>query len=174
MCSSDLDNLRVGTANTKTRGEVLYHKRKPWRQKGTGRARSGSRNSPIWVGGGVVFGPRPRDFSWSMPKKSRKAALRSALLSKFQDSEVIALNGIDLREPHTKTMASFLDKVGIAADRVLFVSDSVDRNALLSVRNLPKARIMQLSDLNTYEVLKHKHIVFTTSALDLLGKERAE
>jgi large subunit ribosomal protein L4 len=168
------DNLRVGTAQAKTRGEVCYTKRKPWRQKHTGRARSGTKSSPVWVGGGVVFGPRARDFSWSMPKKSRRLALKSALLSKFQDSEVLALKALDLDTPRTKVVSEFLKKLGLNGDRVLFVSSEVGANTVLSVRNIPKAAVMRLDDLNAYEVLRHKRIIFTQSALDVLSKEAAQ
>lgn len=164
-------NKRVGTAQAKTRSEVAGQRKKPWRQKGTGRARSGTKQSPIWVGGGVVFGPRARDYSWTMPKKSRKLALKSALLSKFQDDEVIAITGIELDSPKTKAISGFLNKTGMNEHSVLFVVNSYDKNVILSVRNVPNAAVDQLSNLNAYDILKYKRIVFTQEALSLLGEE---
>ena len=164
-------NKRVGTAQAKTRSEVAGQRKKPWRQKGTGRARSGTKQSPIWVGGGVVFGPRARDYSWTMPKKSRKLALKSALLSKFQDDEVIAITGIELDSPKTKAISGFLNKTGMNKHSVLFVVNSYDKNVILSVRNVPNAAVDQLSNLNAYDILKYKRIVFTQEALSLLGEE---
>ena len=164
-------NKRVGTAQAKTRSEVAGRRKKPWRQKGTGRARSGTKQSPIWVGGGVVFGPRARDYSWTMPKKSRKLALKSALLSKFQDDEVIAISGMELDSPKTKAISGFLNKTGLIDTSVLFVVGSYDKNIILSVRNVVKASVDQLSNLNAYDVLKYKRIVFTQEALSLLGEE---
>ena len=161
---------RLGNAFTKTRGEVAYVKAKPFRQKGTGRARSGSRNSPVWVGGGTVFGPRPRDFSFTMPKKSRRLALKSALLSKFQDDEVFAFTGFELVEPRTKDVAVFLRNTGLDASSVLFVDTEYRDIPVKSVRNIPKVNVMKISDLNAYEVLKHKNLVITQEALTLLGE----
>jgi len=166
-------NRRVGTAKTKTRSEVAYSKRKPWRQKHTGRARAGARSSPIWAGGGTVFGPKPRDYSFTMPKKSRRLALKSALLSKFQDEEVVSFTGFELSEPRTKAVAGFLGKAGLAGESVLFVVNEHDETALKSVRNIPKVSLMRLSDLNAYEVLRHKRVVFEKGALERLAEEAA-
>ncbi len=166
-------NKRQGNAFTKVRSEVCFTKRKPWRQKHTGRARSGSASSPVWVGGGVVFGPRPRDFSFSMPAKSRKTALKSALLSKFQDDEVCALTGFDLKEPRTAAIAKFLAKTGLNQNSVLFVTAELDPIAVKSVRNLDKANILPVSDLNAYEVLRHAKVVICKDALDRIAEEAA-
>lgn len=164
-------NKRTGTAQAKTRSEVAGSHRKPWRQKGTGRARSGTRQSPIWVGGGVAFGPRRRDYSLTMPKKARRHALKSALLSKFQDDEILAFTGFDLERPATKSVAQFICNIGLEGRSVLFVTDEYDRSAYLSVRNIPKAHICKLSDLNTYDVMKYSRIVFSQPALEQLAQE---
>ncbi|MFA4986482.1 MAG: 50S ribosomal protein L4 [Candidatus Brocadiia bacterium] len=167
-------NKRVGTAKVKTRSEVLFTKRKPWKQKHTGRARAGRFSSPLWVGGGRVFGPKPHDFSRGMPKKARRLALRSALLSKFQDSEVFALTAFDISEPRTKLVAGFLRNSGIPGPSILFVTKDVDPNVVKSVRNISKVSIMPVADLNCYDVLRHKTIIFTADALAQLGQEASK
>ncbi|MDZ7814927.1 MAG: 50S ribosomal protein L4 [Planctomycetota bacterium] len=167
-------NKRMGTAHAKTRSEVAGSHRKPWRQKGTGRARAGRRQSPIWVGGGVVFGPRRRDYSLSMPRKARRHALKSALLSKFQDNEVLAFTGFELERPATKSVAQFICNAGLEGRSVLFVTADYDRNAYLSVRNIPRAHICKLSDLNTYDVMRYSRIVFSQPALEQLAQEAAK
>ena len=131
-----LANQRQGTASTKTRAEVRGGGRKPWRQKGTGRARHGSIRSPIWVGGGVVFGPKPREYRQAMPKKARRAALRSALSAKVRDGELIVSESLTLAEPKTKQMAAVLGRLS-AERKPLIVLAERDRNVELSTRNLP-------------------------------------
>ena len=159
-----LANGRLGTATTKTRGEVRGGGRKPWRQKGTGRARHGSIRSPIWVGGGVVFGPKPRDYRQSMPKKARRAAMRSALSAKVRDGELIVVDALTLPEPKTKRMAAVLTNLS-AERKPLIVLAERDRNVELSARNLPGATTMQAQDLNVYQVLAHHKLVMTKDAV---------
>lgn len=159
-----LANQRQGTASTKTRGEVRGGGRKPWRQKGTGRARHGSIRSPIWVGGGVVFGPKPREYRQKMPKKARRAALRSALSEKVREGNLIVLESLTLPEPKTKLMAGVLNR--LAAERKpLIVLAERDRNVELSTRNLPGAATMQATDVNVYQVLVHDKLVLTKDAV---------
>ncbi len=164
--TAQLAAARSGTASTKTRSEVRGGGKKPWRQKGTGRARHGSTRSPIWVGGGTVFGPKPRDFSVRLPKKMRRAALRSALASKAGDGRVWILDGFT--EAKTKTAAAALRGAGIEG-RILVVLDpdaessqAVDR----AFRNLDRAAFSLSSSLGTYDVLVADHVVFTSSAFD--------
>jgi len=161
-----LANQRVGTASTKTRGEVRGGGRKPWPQKGTGRARQGSIRSPLWRKGGVVFGPKPRDYRQDVPKKARRAALRSALSAKARDGEILVLEELSFPEPKTRRMAKLLEKMDAA--NALVVLPDLNRNAWLSFRNLPEAEAMVATDLNTYKVLEHAKVVFVRSAIDRL------
>jgi large subunit ribosomal protein L4 len=158
-----LANQRQGTAATKTRAEVRGGGRKPWRQKGTGRARQGSIRSPLWRKGGVVFGPQPRDFRQDLPKKARRQALRAALSAKALDGEVLVLEELTLPAPKTKTVAALLTRMG--AEDALLVLPGLDRTVVLSTRNLPKAETMVASDLNVYKVLRHDKLILTQAAL---------
>ena len=163
---AQLAGIRSGTASTKTRSEVRGGGKKPWRQKGTGRARHGSSRSPIWVGGGTVFGPKPRDYSMRLPKKMRAAALRSALASKADDGNVWILDGFT--EPKTKSANGVLRAAGIEG-RVLVVVNSEDEGALnvhKAFRNLAAAAFSYERSLSTYEVLLADAIVFTSPAFD--------
>lgn len=161
---SYLDSQRKGTASTKTRGEVRGGGRKPWRQKGLGRARAGSIRSPLWRGGGVTFGPKPRDWSWKLPKKARKNALKSAIVSKFLDDELIIIDKFEMEEPKTKIAYEVLQRLGI--DNALFVEVGENRNLFLSLRNIPKVEPMRPEQINTYFVLKHRYLVFTERAFE--------
>ena len=159
-----MNNQRQGTASTKTRGEVRGGGRKPWRQKGLGRARHGSIRSPIWVGGGVVFGPKPREYRQSMPKKARRAALRSALSAKVRAGELIVLDDLQLGQPKTKEMANVLKRLS-AERKPLIVLGERNRNVELSARNLPGAETAQAEDINVYQVLAHDRLVMTRAAV---------
>lgn len=159
-----LHNQRRGTASTKTRGEVRGGGRKPWRQKGTGRARHGSIRSPIWVGGGVTFGPKPREFRRSMPKKARRAAMRSALSAKVKDGSIVVVDDMQLAEPKTKAMAAILERFE-AARKPLIVLAERNRNVELSARNLPGANTARVEDVNVYQVLAHEKLVVTKDAI---------
>lgn len=163
---AQLAAARSGTASTKTRSEVSGGGKKPWRQKGTGRSRHGSIRSPIWVGGGTVFGPKPRDHSVKLPKKMRKAALRSALASKAQDGNVFVL--ADWTDTKTKAAAAMLAREGIEG-RVLVVLDPADETSLAvdrAFRNLAGAAFSLVGSLSTYDVLVADAVIFTRSALD--------
>ncbi|NLN29507.1 MAG: 50S ribosomal protein L4 [Firmicutes bacterium] len=153
-------NRRQGTASTKTRGEVRGGGRKPWRQKGTGRARHGSIRSPIWVGGGVVFGPKPRSYRQALPRKVRRAALKSALSAKVKAGDLIVLDQLSLPEIKTKRMAEVLKAVG-ASDKALVVMAQPDRNVELSARNLPGVALRPARGINAYDVLKYRTLVIT-------------
>ncbi|PVY95643.1 large subunit ribosomal protein L4 [Ezakiella coagulans] len=158
-----LANRRQGTQSTKTRSEVRGGGRKPWRQKGTGSARQGSTRSPQWKGGGVVFAPKPRDYSYKLPKSLKKVALYSALTSKFNDGKMIVVDNISFDAPKTSKMIEFFDKLG--ARKPLVVTESVDKNVYLSARNIEKAAVTYADLINVYELLKHDNLVISESAL---------
>lgn len=160
-----LANQRQGTAATKNRAAVRGGGRKPWRQKGTGRARHGSIRSPLWVGGGVVFGPQPRDYRQSMPKKARRAALRSALSAKAQAAQVVVVDELTFAEPKTRAMVSVLGNLNVDG-KALVVTGERDRNVYLSARNIPGVNSAAALDLNAYEVLNHDYLVLTKGALE--------
>lgn len=164
---NQLANRRQGTAATKTRSFVRGGGRKPWRQKGTGRARVGSIRSPLWVGGGVTFGPAPRDFSYRIPKKARRQALKSALSAKVRDGEVIVLDQLTLDQPKTKLMVNVLNALN-AGKKPLIVIGDWDTNIELATRNIPKALLLKSSGLNVYDVLNHDQVIFTKDALTKL------
>ena len=152
-----LANRRQGTQSTKTRSEVRGGGRKPWRQKGTGSARQGSTRSPQWKGGGVVFAPKPRDYSYKLPKSLKKVALSSALTSKFNDGKMIVVDNISFDAPKTSKMVEFFDKLG--ARKPLVVTESVDKNVYLSARNIEKAAVTY-ADLINESALKRVEEVF--------------
>lgn len=158
-------NQRQGTAATKTRADVRGGGRKPWRQKGTGRARHGSIRSPIWVGGGTTFGPAPREYRLKMPKKARRAAVRSALSAKVAAGELIVLDTLALSEPKTQLIASLLQKLE-AGERALIVTSSNDPVLELSARNLPGVTLRNAADLNAYDVLSRPKLVITKDGVD--------
>ena len=157
-------NQRQGTAATKTRRDVSGGGKKPWRQKGTGRARVGSTRSPLWRKGGTVFGPQPRDYSYELPKKARRNALRSVLSSKLADSLILVLSEIELKEPKTKEAMALLKAFHL--DSVLFVDAPENRNLFLAVRNLPRAKAVDVRTLNVYDALNYKWLVFSQRALE--------
>ncbi|MDP2871972.1 MAG: 50S ribosomal protein L4 [Bacillota bacterium] len=162
-----LANGRQGTLDTKTRGEVSGGGRKPWRQKGTGRARAGSSRSPLWRGGGVVFGPHPRDFSLGMPRQARRLALRAALSAKARDGQVAVVQALSFSEPKTRMLVQALD--GIAPHRTtLLVTAEKDHNVVLSARNVPGIRAIEARNLNVYDVVKHEQVLLTQDALTRL------
>ena len=157
---------RLGTHSTKGRSEVRGGGKKPWRQKGTGRARQGTIRAPHWTGGGVVFGPVPRDHSMRFPKKMRHAAMRSALSAKLADGEVLVVDGITLEEISTKRMAEILQNLEIAGSKVLLLMDSVNNTLALSTRNIAKLTIRQAPNVSVRDVIDCDRIVATKGALD--------
>jgi large subunit ribosomal protein L4 len=161
-------NRRAGTAKALTRGEVAGPNKKLWKQKQTGRARMGTKKSPIWRGGGVAFGPRPRDYSYHMPKKARRAALRSALVSKLRDGEVAIAEGWPTERPSTNTAAGILQARGLHGQSVLVVTAEHDRTTYLSLRNVPWEDVRPVADLNAHQVLLRRHLVATPDAFDKL------
>jgi len=163
---------RKGLASTKTRGEVSGGGRKPWKQKGTGRARVGSTRSPLWRHGGVVFGPHPRDFSFPIPSKLKDLALRYVLSSKAKDKKVIAIEGLELDKPKTKEFMKLLKGLSISpADKnVLLLTDKIQENLKRAVSNLDFLTAKAAKDVNTYEILVAQKVIFTKEALKDLTK----
>lgn len=164
-----LANQRLGTHAVKGRGEVRGGGAKPWRQKGTGRARQGSRVSPLWRGGGIVFGPHPRSYRQEMPKKMKRSALRSGLSSRHGEGAIIALDAFALPEPKTRQMVNAFKSLGLAGD-VLIVDDNWDGNAFLAARNIPDVELRDADSLNLLDVLGPEHLVFTVSALQAIDR----
>lgn len=158
-------NRRLGTAATKTRAMVSGGGRKPWRQKGLGRARHGSTRSPLWRKGGVVFGPSPRDYRQRMPKKMRRAALRSALSAKVRDGELVVVDQLSLEAPKTKLVASVLANLNLEDAKPLIVLAEPDDNVRLAARNLPGVQTIEARELNAYHILKHPRVLFTRDAV---------
>jgi large subunit ribosomal protein L4 len=155
---------RRGTANTKTRGEVRGGGRKPWRQKGTGRARHGSIRSPIWTGGGITFGPSPRKYRYLLPKKMRRAALRSALTSRLADKGITVLNELKLTAPKTKEIVQILNNLGLGGS-VLLVTGEADSNIYKSARNIPGVDTAVAGMLNVLDILNHDALLLTKDAV---------
>lgn len=161
-----LRNQRQGTSSSKTRGEVRGTTTKPWRQKGTGRARSGSNKSPLWVGGGRIFGPRPRNYSVNVPKKTRRLALRSVLSDKAGRGEIAVIENYPAVDaPKTKLYSEFWNTVAPEGQKCLLVIEKFDENVFLSVRNLPRLYVTTNSNLNTYDAINVDRVIFTSEAL---------
>ena len=158
---------RMGTACTKTMGEVSGSGKKPWRQKGTGRARAGSSQSPLWVGGGVVFGPKPRDFGKKVNARTRQLALRKALTERLKAGDVLVVNDFKLASPKTKGFVQVLNQLAVQGTAVV-VAAEVDQNLLLAARNLPQVEVTTGASLNTYQVLRPAKLLFTRGAFEQL------
>ena len=160
------NNARQGTACAKTRAEVRGGGRKPWKQKGTGRARAGSIRSPLWRGGGVIFGPKPKDYNMKMNRKERRLALRTALMSRIEDIIVVADFATNVAQPKTKEFVQAMTRWGVQADsKVLIIVSEVEDNTLLSVRNIAKVKMISASGLNVFDLLNADQIVATTEAI---------
>ena len=159
-----LANQRQGTQSAKTRGEVRGGGRKPFRQKGTGRGRQGSLTSPSHIGGGVVFAPKPRDYSYSVPKKVKRLAIKSVLTSKVQENEIIVLDSLSFEAPKTKDMVNVLKNIK-AAKKAIIVMDEKDENVIKSAANIPGVKTTLVSTMNTYEVLNATSFIVTKEAV---------
>ncbi|HPW18810.1 MAG TPA: 50S ribosomal protein L4 [Candidatus Aminicenantes bacterium] len=157
-------NQRQGTAAAKTRAAVRGGGKKPWRQKGTGRARVGSTRSPLWRKGGTVFGPQPRDYSTALPKKAKRGALRSALARKHAAGDLLVTTGLDLQAPKTKEAAALLKALKL--DSALLVDLPGNAHLFRAVRNIPRVKAVDVAGLNVYDVLAHKSLVFTRRAFE--------
>lgn len=158
-----LASRRLGTVAVKTRSMVRGGGRKPWRQKGTGQARHGSRRSPLWTGGGIIFGPMSRDYGYNLPKKARRQALRSALSAKVEAGELIIVDSLSISEPKTKTMVSILEK--LKANKAIIVTVEHEDNLNKSARNIPGVLTMASNSINVYDLLAHNHLVITKDAV---------
>lgn len=166
-----LNNRRSGTASTKTRGLVRGSGRKPWRQKGTGRARVGSIRSPLWIGGGTVFGPQPRDYFYRLPKKARREALLSALSLRRREGKVIVIDKLELAETKTKLMREVLEDLGV--ESALIVIPQPDERVERSARNLATVKVLRAEGLNVHDILRYEHLVFTERALGVIEERLA-
>ena len=158
-----LANQRQGTQSAKTRAEVRGGGRKPWRQKGTGRARQGSTRSPQWTGGGVVFAPKPRDYSFKLNRKVKRLALQSALSCKVAENKMIVLDELTLNEIKTKEMVKVLEN--IKCGKALIVMDGSNKNVMLSARNIPDVKTASVNTINVYDLLKYNTLVVTKDAV---------
>lgn len=162
-----MHNARQGTLSSKTRAEVRGGGRKPWRQKGTGRARAGSNTSPLWRGGGVIFGPKPRDFSVKMNRKERRLALRTAFDSRLEDAVVVQEFAEQLPRPKTSEMTAAMKRWGIASDeKVLFIVSEPSENVVLSLRNISRVKLISATNLNIYDLLEADRLVITATAME--------
>lgn len=161
-----LASQRLGTASTKTRGFVRGGGRKPWKQKGTGRARAGSTRSPIWVGGGTTFGPQPRSYAFRMPRKQRRLAIKSALTAKLQDGELIVLDSINFDVPKTKSILKLMSDFNVSEKKILIVTAEMLENVEKSARNITGVKaIPAANSLNVYDLLYHDKVFVTKEAI---------
>ena len=163
-----LANQRQGTHATKTKGLVRGGGKKPWRQKHTGRARSGSIRSPLWRGGGIVFGPQPRDYSYNLPRRVKRLALTAALREKLSNGEIVVIDDFPMEKPRTKDMISILKNLGLDGRSVLVVLPEGKDSVVLSARNIPGVNVARSTDLNTYDVMKYNVLLMTREAVSRL------
>jgi large subunit ribosomal protein L4 len=166
-----LANRRAGSASTKSKGLVRGGGKKPWRQKGTGRARAGSSRSPIWVGGGTTFGPQPRDYSYRLPRTARREALLSALSVKNRDGKIIVVDKFELEEAKTKIMVKALAELKVES-AVIVIAQS-NQKIERSARNLSKIKVLRVEGLNVYDLLRYDHLIMTQEALQRLEERLA-
>ena len=164
---NQLANRRAGTASTKNKALVSGGGVKPWKQKGTGRARAGSNRSPLWRHGGTCFGPTPRDYSYSLPKKEKRAALVEALASKVNENRLVLVSSLDLAEPKTKLVTSMLENLGILENTLVLVKNE-NKNLALASRNIPSVKVLRMENINVYDLLKYRYLVTTQDALNAM------
>lgn len=170
VCHAYLASRRAGSASTLTRSEVRGGGAKPWPQKGTGRARAGTIRSPLWRGGGVVFGPKPRDYSIKVNKKEKRLALKSVLSVKAGEKKILILDRLNISEPSTKKAFELMKKLKIDKSKVTLVLTPEEDKVYLSFRNLPLVNVVMVSGLNAYLALDNEYLLFTRSALDRLNE----
>jgi large subunit ribosomal protein L4 len=164
---NQLANKRAGTASTKNKALVSGGGKKPWKQKGTGRARAGSSRSPLWRHGGTCFGPMPRDYSYALPKKAKRAALVDAIASKVQENRLVLIDSLELSEPKTKQISTLLETLGVQ-ENALIVIKAVNKNLTLAARNIPSVKVLRMDNINIYDVLKYRYLITTQDALTAL------
>lgn len=164
---NQLANRRAGTASTKTKGLVSGGGKKPFKQKGTGRARAGSSRSPLWRHGGTIFGPMPRDYSYSLPKKAKRAALTDALASKVADNKLILIDSLNFAEPKTKLVSAMLESLGIQQNAVVLIKGE-NKNLTLAARNIPSVKVLRMENINVYDLLKYAYLITTQDSLNAM------
>lgn len=163
VVTAQLANKRQGTQSAKTRAEVRGGGRKPWKQKGTGRARTGSTRNPIWTGGGITFAPKPRDYAMQVNKKMRRLAMKSVFSAKYNANELIVLDKLEIAQPKTKEMVAILNN--LKATQALIVLDKKDDNVIRSANNIVKVQTSQVNTINTYDMLRYNHLILTVDSL---------
>ena len=166
VVTAQLSKMRHGMASTKTRSEVRGGGRKPWRQKGTGRARHGSIRSPLWVGGGIVFGPKPRDYSKKISRKAKKVALRSILSDKVKAGNLLVIEDINIEKPNTREMVELLKNLKLEGAKVVIILPDKDTNVYLSARNIPDVKTLVVEALNAYDLLDNDYVVVMQEAIE--------
>jgi len=164
---NQLANRRAGTAATKNKALVSGGGKKPFKQKGTGRARAGSNRSPLWRHGGTVFGPVPRDYSYAIPKKAKRAAMIDALATKVADNRLILIESLNLTEPKTKLMTELLASLGVQENALVLIK-SENKNLTLAARNIPTVKVLRMDNLNVYDLLKYRYLITTQDALSAM------
>ncbi len=164
---NQLANKRAGTASTKNKAMVSGGGKKPWKQKGTGRARAGSSRSPLWRHGGTCFGPLPRDYSYSLPKKEKRGALVDAIASKVVDNRLVLVNSLDFAEPKTKLVTSLLETLGVKENALVLIK-SENKNLTLASRNIPSVKVIRMENINVYDLLKYRYLIMTQDALSAM------
>lgn len=174
VVNAQLAARRGGNASTKTRGNVRGGGRKPWRQKGTGRARHGSIRSPLWVGGGITFGPSPRSYDKKLTKKMRRLALRSVLTDKVERDELILVDKIELDQPKTKAVVNILADLNLEDKKVVLVMPEKDKNLYLSARNIPHVKTLLAGSINAYDLLDNEMVVFIEEAVKMVEEVLGE
>ncbi len=174
VVNAQLAARRSGTASTKTRGKVRGGGRKPWRQKGTGRARHGSIRSPLWVGGGITFGPSPRNYDKKLTKKMRKLAVRSVLTDKVNNEELLILDSLKLDQPSTKSITSMLKDLGLKDKKVLIILPEKNENIYLSARNIQGVKTLLVNSLNAYDLLDNEMVIVLEDAVNKIEEVLAQ
>ncbi len=164
---NQLANRRAGTAATKNKALVSGGGKKPFKQKGTGRARAGSSRSPLWRHGGTVFGPQPRDYSYALPKKVKRAALIDAIASKVAENKLIVIDDLTLAEPKTKLMSALLETLGVQ-EKTLVLIKNENKNLTLAARNIPTVKVLRMDNINVFDVLKYQYLLTTQDALNAM------
>ncbi|MBN2780594.1 MAG: 50S ribosomal protein L4 [Candidatus Marinimicrobia bacterium] len=167
---AELANMRQGTHKTKTRGEVSGGGAKPWKQKGRGTARSGSRRSPVWVGGGRAFGPEPHLYTTKLPKKVKRLARRSALSQKMKDNAVLIIDDLNLNEPKTRSLTAVLANLGLTGKKLTILVNEVLENVYLAARNIPNVYIVSAERASTYEIMDCETLVIEKSAVETINE----
>jgi large subunit ribosomal protein L4 len=164
---NQLANRRAGTAATKNKALVSGGGKKPFKQKGTGRARAGSNRSPLWRHGGTIFGPMPRDYSYALPKKARRAALVDAVASKIAENKLILIESLEMAEPKTKLVSSMLENLGVHENALVLIT-AENKNLRLAARNIPSVKVLKMDNINVYDVLKYRYLITTQDALNAM------